>query len=91
MNDRYTGYEPCISPDQVVRYLVSNFTDASGVAMPRAVALEIAQKGSAKISRGILVYRSNVEYLGDEALEDSGFEGWAYIPDPDDDTDEDDD
>jgi hypothetical protein len=90
MNDRYAGAEPCISPNQVVRYLVSNYTDTDGTAMPRAVARDIVQAGSAKISRGILVYQSNVEYLGDEALQDSGREGWAYIPDPDDDMDEDD-
>jgi hypothetical protein len=87
MNERYTGNEPCTSTDQVVRYLTQNYTGADGQPMPRTAALAIVKAGADKIDRGINLFRSNVYYLGDEALQ--GTDGWTYIPDPDDPEDDD--
>jgi hypothetical protein len=81
MSERYTGTEPCTSPGQVVRYLTENYTGPDGQPMPKPVAAEIVAAGALAIERGITVFRSNVEYLGDEALGDTP--GWTYIPDED--------
>jgi hypothetical protein len=88
---RYAGTEPCTSQDQVVRYLTQNYADPEGAPMPRRVALSIVDKGAAQVRKGIEIFASNVEYLGDEALAASGVAGWSYIPDPDPDEDEDED
>ena len=37
-----------------------------------------------QIQRGITVYRSNVYYLGDEAVRDHGDGKWTEIPEPED-------
>ena len=85
MNDRYLGEETCTSVSQVVRYLTENYVDAAGVPMPRAIAADIADKGAEQIRRGIEIFRSNVEYLGDEALRNSARTGWTCLPYPEDD------
>lgn len=79
---RYLGDETCTSVDQVIRYLRENYVDRDGVAMPRAIAADICVKGRAQLDKGITIFRSNVEYLGDEALTNSGHQGWHYIPEP---------
>lgn len=81
---RYLGNEPCTSEDQVIRYLTENYADAEGDAMPRMVALDIVAAGRAQLTKGITVFGSNVEYLGDEALKNHGEGGWTYIPEPED-------
>ena len=79
---RYLGMETCTSPSQVVRYLTENYTDKEGSPMLRAAATEIVAAGAAQVQRGIDVFRSNVEYLGDEAIK--GDPRWVYLPDPED-------
>lgn len=83
---RYLGSEPCTFPGQVVDYLAQNYADAEGKPMPREVAREIADAHAEQIQRGIRVFRSNVYYLGDEAMKDVS--GWTGIPEPDEDKDE---
>jgi hypothetical protein len=87
VSKRYTGMETCTSPEQVIRYLQENYTDKDNVPMPRAIAQDVTVKGAASIKTGIDVFRSNVEYLGDEALRNSGRTGWRYIPEADDEQD----
>jgi len=88
MTDRYLGNEICTSPDQVVRYLTQNYTDAEGDAMPSMVALDLVTAGAGDIRRGIEVFRSNVEYLGDEAVKNHGGGTWTWVPEDEDGPDE---
>jgi hypothetical protein len=81
MIERYMGMERCTSVSQVVRYLTENYTDGEGVPMPRHVALSIVETGADQIRKGMEIFGSNVEYLGDEALKD--VPGWTWIPEPD--------
>jgi hypothetical protein len=87
MDKRYTGNERCTSTRQVVDYLTQNYTGPDGQPMPRDAARAIIEAGAAKIDKGINLFGSNVYYLGDEAMQ--GVTGWDYVPDPDDDEDED--
>jgi len=84
MSNRYLGMEACTSENQVIRYLTENYADAEGTPMSRAIAADITSKGAAQIRKGIEIFRSNVEYLGDEALRSSGRTGWTWIPEDDD-------
>jgi hypothetical protein len=84
---RYTGTEPCTSPNQVIRYLTENYAGPDGAPMPREAAQQIVTAGAADISKGITVFRSNVYYLGDEAVKNHGGGNWTEIPEPDDEAD----
>lgn len=90
MTTRYLGDEPCTSPSQVVRYLTDNYTDAAGpISEDAAQAVVDAERE--QIMKGITVFRSNVYYIGDEAVKNAGV-GWTEIDEPEyDDGDEDDD
>ena len=65
---RYMGNETAISPLQVIKYLQENYVDPEGDPMTESVAREIAEQSADEITRGITVFKSNVEYLGDEAI-----------------------
>ena len=84
---RYWGTEPCTSTDLIVRYLMDNYADAQGQPMPFSAAADIVFLEQEQIRRGIEVFRSNVEYLGDEALKNSGAKGWTFIEGSDDEYD----
>lgn len=86
---RYLGNEPCTSKSQVVRYLTENYADADGQPMPAETAQQIADAGAEQIAKGIGVFRSNVYYLGDEAVKDHGGGKWAELPEPEDAGDDD--
>jgi hypothetical protein len=91
MSTRYLGIEPAATAGQVVRYLTENYADANGKPMPEETAARIVESQVGKIKDGINVFRSNVCYLGDEALKNSGEQGWTELPEPDDDYDDDED
>ena len=81
-HERYMGDEPCTSQNQVIRYLMDNYADDEGRAMPREVARNIVEEDAEQIRKGIEIFRSNASYLGDQAMK--GTVGWAWIPEPDD-------
>jgi hypothetical protein len=82
MSERYEGTEPCTSFSQVVRYLMENYADTEGTPMPRATALAIVEGGHEQITKGIEVFRSNVYFLGDEALKTVP-QAWVFLPEDD--------
>jgi hypothetical protein len=79
---RYEGNEPCVNIGQVVSYLMDNYVDVSGNPMQRGAALLIVEASFDKITKGIEAFRSNVYYLGDEAIKGRG---WKPVMDPDED------
>jgi hypothetical protein len=69
MSKRYMGNEECTSPNQVVRYLTENFqSNEDGTLMPEDVARGLVQGASEEIMRAITVFRSHVDYVGDDVV-----------------------
>lgn len=89
MTDRYLGDEPATSHTQVIAYLEQNYADSHGEPMPHDVAVQLAAQGREQIAKGIQVFRSNVYYLGDEAVRDYGGGVWYELPDEEGDYDDD--
>ena len=83
--NRYLGYEPATSHSQVITYLEQNYAGDDGMLMPHEIAVQIAAAGREQIAKGIQVFRSNVYYLGDEAVKNHGGGLWHELPEDDED------
>lgn len=86
---RYLGVEPCTNRSQVIEYLEGNYIGDDGKPMPHETAREIVFFAREQIAKGIQIFRSNVCYLGDEAVQNYGGNAWHQLPEPDGDGDDD--
>jgi hypothetical protein len=93
MSTRYLGNEPCTSKSQVIRYITENYVTADSQPVSRSAAeILVGHPATADaIAKGITVFRSNVYYLGDEAVKNGGeyTAGWTELPEPDEEDEDD--
>lgn len=72
MSKRYMGNETITSRSQLIRYLQDNYIDGAGNNVTETTATKlVANADEEKIDKAITVYRSNVEYVGDEIIKDA--------------------
>lgn len=72
MSKRYMGGEQITSRSQLIRYLQENYVDAAGNAVTEATAIKlVADSDQDKIDKATNVFRSHVDYVGDEIMKDS--------------------